>query len=176
MYTLPRKHLRSSDIPAGAIADDKKKRKNVLLYLGIFFLTALTYPIASEIYDDLVCQSHPGLIESKVIASTGSLGHQTFLPIVLYKYSVAGKTFYSEKLFGGNNQLSFANRNEAENVLGDLSENAECTVYVDPSNPSRSFLKKIYQQSPDFFLNGLLGFTIAGALIIIATISPFKPQ
>jgi len=167
MYTLPRKHLRSSDIPPGDFTKQWASPKNYLPYLGFFFLAALSYPIVSELIDDLTCEPRAGWLSSKEVRREEMNNRQAYVPAVAYSYVIGETTFHSDKLFGGFGKQVCSSAQEASEILSDLNVNSPCTVYVNPWTPSTAFLKHISEQSSGFYVNLLLGLAIVISFIYI---------
>jgi hypothetical protein len=167
MYTLPRRLLRSSDIPLAIVEGSNARPSWVLFYLGLAFLLFLSLPILCELADDFSFKPVPATILSQSVETKRIVWFEDHIPKVTYTYTINNETYTSQRVFGGFGQNSYGSTEDAQKLICSCGTTDSCTAYVDPTNPSNSFLKRFWDQPISFIENLAIGFLISCCLIYL---------
>jgi len=168
MFTLPRKHVRSSDIPLESPYFEASQRRNSLLYLSVFLLIMLLYPGLSELYEDLANEPVPAKVTEVSLREETIGGAHYFVPVVSYCYLVAGLKHDSKRMFGGATQQTLADREEANQLLKPFQPGGDCIAYVSPTHPEKALLNHFWDQPRTYLLTYILGLLLLIFCIRIA--------
>jgi len=167
MYTLPRRLLRSSDIPLAIVEGSGTRPSWVLFYLGLAFLFFLSLPVMCELADDFSYKPVPARILSRSVETKEITWFQDHIPKVTYTYVLDGKQHRSQRVFGGFGQNSYGSTEDAQKLVNGLGTTDSCMAYVDPTNSSNSFLKRFWEQPFSFIENLAIGLLISCCLIYL---------
>jgi hypothetical protein len=78
-----------------------------------------------------------------------------YYPVVRYEYEVNGRSFHGKRLsFGGSE--TFANRNDASNLIAGIEPGAVLNVYYDPLDPEKAFLNHVAKKSSFIIIMGAI--------------------
>jgi Protein of unknown function (DUF3592) len=168
MFTLPRKHVRSSDIPTESPYFEASQRRNSLLYLSVFLLLMLIYPALSEICEDLANEPVPAMVMDATLKEETIGGTQYFVPVVSYRYLVHGSKHDSKRMFGGGAQQTIADKDEASELLKPFQPGGNCIAYVSPIDPERALLKHFWDQPRTYLITYAVGLLLLIFCIRIA--------
>jgi hypothetical protein len=167
MYTLPRRHLRSSDIPL-VLADGSHAHSSWLLsYVGLAFLIFLLFPVLFELSDDLSYKPVPAKILTASVEAKRIAWREDHVPRVTYTYTVNNQRYLSSRVFGGFGENSYGSAKDAQKVLNNLCTARGCIAYVDPTDSSKSLLKRLWEQPMGFLENLTMGLVLAGCLLCL---------
>jgi len=167
MYTLPRRLLRSSDIPISLPEGSDPRPSWVLFYFGLVFLLSLSVPIFCELSEDLSYKPVPAKILSYSVESRPIAWREDHIPKITYSYSVNGVMHTASRVFGGLGQHSYYSTEDALAVIKRLGTADGFVAYVDPKNSSRSLLERFWEQPISFMENLMLGLVLSACLIYL---------
>jgi hypothetical protein len=168
MFTLPRKHLRSSDIPTESPYFEASQRRNSLLYLSAFLLVVVLYPGISELYEDLTNEPIPATVTGVNLKEENIGGSQYFVPIISYRYLVNGSKHDSNRVFGGAVQQTVADKDEAKELIKPFQLGGDCIAYVCSNDPDKALLKHFWDQPRTYLITYALGVLLLIFCIRIA--------
>lgn len=96
------------------------------------------------------------VVDTDVRESTSSGGTRnggtSYYPVVEYRYTYDGQQYTNDNVFPGSSSRS-TSRSRAEEIADEYDQGDTATVYVDPENPSESFLI----QETDYLFPALFG-------------------
>jgi len=167
MYTLPRRLIRSSDIPLEIVEGSNTRPSWVLFYLGLAFLLFVSLPVFCELSDDLSYKPVPAKILSRSVETKQIAWLEDHIPKVTYSYVIDNQRHTSQQVFGGFSQNSYGTTEDAQKLVNSLGTTDSCTAYIDPTNPSKSFLKRFWEQPISFMENLIVGLLISCCLIYL---------
>jgi hypothetical protein len=167
MYTLPRRLLRSSDIPLAMVEGSSASQSWVLFYFGLVFLLFLSFPVLCELADDVSYKPVNAKILSRSVQIKPIAWREDHVPKLTYSYVVDGHQHTSNRVFGGFGQNSYCSEVDAQAVINNLGTTGSCIAYVDPTNPSNSLLKRFWEQPFAFIENLMLGLLLSLCLIYL---------
>ncbi|MBI5966061.1 MAG: DUF3592 domain-containing protein [Chloroflexi bacterium] len=81
------------------------------------------------------------VLMSSVQSRTSGRSHSTY-PVVVYQYTVSGKTYQSQTIKAGEQFINVRVMGQAQETVGRYPIGSTVTVYYNPANPSESVLEK----------------------------------
>lgn len=108
------------------------------------------------------------VVEARLDEVHATKGGSTFFPVVVYDYTVDGRTLRGQRAYFGDH-VGYSFRRNAEHRLKALADAAAVQVYHDPADPTRSVIER---SAPVMRRNNVL-LAILGVVLIGLLSGPF---